>query len=354
LRAGLIVAVAAVIAGCGGSPETDPLADGIARGPGFTMELTEDWEAVSDLEALSDEVSSSEDLPPGLDLDNGILIAGAWGREDLKRTVVTAVIEPVTTDTSLEDVTASATALLVSTGRVDGEVDSRRTTVDGRPATVGSYSDGEGTEHALVALQEGPFAYSLTFQMDTTDPAELQAVVDDILADTRLRPPSESEAEELDSLSDIAGDGYDVSLPAGWKASDGEALGDQPLVADVDTLWRGFIDERFATNVQVRVVPDPGVPLERATEILAGSERRALERAWKAVQVSRGDDLTIDGEPASTLEFQYVAGGIRLSGIEIFVLNESRLHSITLTTPTERLSKDRSALLEGLGSWTWT
>jgi hypothetical protein len=114
-----VCAIALGLTACGGSGDKlAKLPGGRAAGPGFQFQLSGDWRALRDLRELSRVVTgSAAKQVPGLDVGAGIVFGGAWAdaSDSKARRTANVVIEPVTSDSSLEDVARSSVALLART-----------------------------------------------------------------------------------------------------------------------------------------------------------------------------------------------------------------------------------------------
>ena len=345
------------MAGCGGK-DFEPLDDGRATGPGFAFELSEDWEALEDLKELRDEVGGEIDESLGLDVDSGFEFAGAWAEpdEDDTKPVVNVVVEPVTRDTKFEALSTGTTQFLQAAVKPQ-DLETGRSSLGGTPAFSATYEterDDDRVENRQLTAQRGDYAYTLTVQMHTDEDGPVDDLMRDIRSSWRWEPLRPAGRRLLAELSDFSGTGYTLTLPPGWRGTGPDALRKAGQLEGVDSLWRGYLDARRATNVNVGYIRAGSQDLDEALDFVEEQERTALDdQGAKLASLERGDDMELDGETAGVLELETDFGGDRLRQVEVVVLHDERLYRITLSGIEERHATDRKQFLRALRTWRW-
>lgn len=362
VRAVCAIALCMLAVGCGAEgsePEAKRLPDGTAEGPGFRFQLSEDWGTVETTEQLEGEFfdAATAELPE-LDAEAGLLLAGIWvqpGEDDL-RPVVNVIAEPVTAATSLESLARSTLAPIErSVERPAREPAS----LGGDPAVRYAYRDEDDEDRVVekrgIVAKRGDVAYTLSAQMTGGGAAgAVDELVDGIASSWSWREPDDGEREELSGLSEFEGEGYEVTLPPGWRGTGRDALaatGEQ----DIEALWRGWIGSSFSTNVNVSRIRSPTADLSVALRELARDERRSAAAApnFAVGSIMEVRVPQLDGDPAGALELTSTVNRRRLRNLEVVAIHDSLLYRVTLASLRERYPSERRAFLRSLASWRW-
>jgi hypothetical protein len=301
--------------------------------------------------------SASKDVP-GLDVGAGIVFGGAWADTEHRdeRRSVNVVIEPATADSSLEDIARSSVTLLQRTTG-GARVTTSSTTLGGEPAVAYSVrsrqNDRQVDSRGLIA-HRGVYAYTVTLQQRAPGQG-LDGLARSVAAGWKWVTPSGRDAAKLERLRELDGTGYHVTIPPGWRGTRGKAAQKAGLQG-VDSFWAGHLGNGYSTNVNVGAGQAPVPNLNAAIKAIAQLERTTSRQAggrFELTSLSRGGDLTLDGEKAGSLIVTSKAAGKSLRQVEVVALHDSRLYRITLSAEASREAKDERAFKTALASWRW-
>jgi len=353
------LAAAFLLGACGGSGDKlAKLPGGRAAGPGFEFQLSGAWRALRDLRELSRVVTgSAAKQVPGLDVSAGIVFGGAWTdtSNTKARRTANVVIEPVTSDSSLEDVARSSVSLLGRTA--GGRITTRRTNLGGEPAVAyrrRSKQRGRSIDTLGLIAHRGDHAYTVTLQ-GRSPGSGLESLGHKVSGGWKWVPPSGRSAARLERLRELDGSGYHVTLPPGWRGTRGKAA-QQAGLQGVDSFWSGHLGNGYSTNVNVGATAAPVKNLDTAAKAIAQLERSTARQSggrFKVASLRRGRDLRLGGSRAALLEVGSSVAGSPLQQREVIALHASRLYRVTLSAQAGREPKDERAFRAALKTWRW-
>ena len=336
LGAGRTVGVAVclvLLAGCGTS-NTRPIAGGVATGAGFSVRPPAGWRSFN--QATESKIfgeSKQQTRANGL-AAGGVLEAGHWinpsGNGDPSLVVD---VEPVTADTSDATINAEQSAVLRRVGATGLRQLSGPTTVDGVPATAFAYRL-KGSDDRAISVRRGIYLYSITVGAKAGQGTNVDSLLETVVKGWHWTTTA---VPELVQLTRYSGDGYTVTLPAGWK---GAGSRDAALagVKGADSLWSGYADASGQSVAGVLERPAGGATLDQlvAQELNNGGKRKADEQ--------------LGGTRAAVLDIS--SQGIHLH--EWVALHGGREYAIVVKTTEARSALDDAAVRKALDSWQFT
>jgi uncharacterized protein YbdZ (MbtH family) len=348
MRRVALLAAVLLLAGCGSDdPHTKKVDKGRASGAGFSFTLPDGWRAVdrpAERQRLFEKSAAGK--VKGLDTA-GFLTAGVWGKDDAQRGAVVVIVEPVPADTS-DAVVDHAVGTALEQFYEDVHPLASPAQLGGGRVRAARYRYEDSEQRALAA-RRGDYLYTVNIAMRKGNTAKLDALFRQIVSTWRW---SAGTAPPLERLRHFTGSGYAVTLPAGWRATGKLQLAkaaDSPQ--GVDSVWRGVVGERFATNVNI-ISSRGGGDIATLVDQLTEAERGGTG-GYSVQSIRRGADAEIDGEPAASIEIRARQSGIALRTREFITTHAGRIFQMTLATLPERFEKDAQAFAAALQTWRW-
>lgn len=137
---------------------------------------------------------------------------------------------------------------------------------------------------------------------------------------------------------------FTINCPRAW--SDTEV----PIGSQSQVLFKPTPETRskfFVVGVQVGVLPDPDLTLERAVNEM----RARLPRLCTDVEIVEAKEVQVDGGPAHQIVFTGQRRGKALKQLMLLTIRENQLYLVSAVAPTAELFDERRQMIdEMLGS----
>ncbi len=146
----------------------------------------------------------------------------------------------------------------------------------------------------------------------------------------------------------VQGDGYSLTVPAGWEDLSDRA-DEVPQLALADLAYGDTGEAPFASNLNTIVAPARG---ETVDDPAVRDELAAQVQDAVGVTPRPLDDVEIDGEQAIGQTATFPDSGATL--VQYLTVHDSKTYTLTVTLSQDRAADSESLVGGIVDSWTWT